>query len=396
MQFRGILSFLMLSLFTLPVGVLAHGTEEEHKQEVATNTFLTYGVISSAILLIIGLILLVTIRKRLKGVNVKNQEGRKEKEKLSRIIKGSQWISILSFVALLVTGGFSIASDRSSNEDSVEFMHIHGLGITNDGSEIYIPAHDGLKVFKDSKWGQGTGEPHDYMGFSMVDDGFYSSGHPGQGSSLKNPFGVVKTTDMGENLEILDLYQEIDFHGMAVGYNSHAIYVINPEPNSRMDDTGLYYSLDDTKTWTKVGMEGISGQISSIAVHPTKENVVALGTNEAIFVSQDYGQSFETISDTPTTSVSFSPQGDLVAGSITNKITLSKFNIETEEQTPISIPTLNGENTIGYIAVNPKKENQIVFTTFEKDIFLSEDLGANWIQLAEKGTGINSESTNHE
>ncbi|MFC4324245.1 F510_1955 family glycosylhydrolase [Litchfieldia salsa] len=396
MNFRGIFSILLISILSLPMGVFAHGTEEEHQQEVATSTFLTYGTVTFAILLLIGLVSLFVIHKQLKGINVKKQEGRQKKDKLSKLLKVGQWTSVLSLIALLITGGFLITSGENPNDESVEFMHIHGLGITNDGSEIYIPAHDGLKVYKEGKWGQGEGEQHDYMGFSMVDDGFYSSGHPGPGSSLKNPFGVVKTTDMGKNLEILDLYQEIDFHGMAVGYNSHAIYVINPEPNSRMDETGLHYSTDNTKTWTKAEMEGITGQISSIAVHPTEENIVALGTSEAIFVSKNYGQTFEKMADTPTTAVSFSPNGDLLAGGYTNEISLSVFNIDTKEETVISIPALSGENAVGYIAVNPHHESQIVFTTFEKDIYLSEDLGENWVQLADKGIGINQQQTNHE
>jgi len=57
MHFRGILSILIISFLSLPMGVFAHGTEGEHKQEVATNAFLTYGTITSAILLITGLII---------------------------------------------------------------------------------------------------------------------------------------------------------------------------------------------------------------------------------------------------------------------------------------------------------------------------------------------------
>lgn len=387
MNLKSLFTFLIVSLFTIPVGVLAHGTEEEHQQEVATNTFLNYGLVVSAILFVVGVILLFWIKNRLKTVNVKKQEGRNQKDKLQKLLKVSQWVSALSLLALVLTGIFSLASG-DEKEDAVEFMHIHGLGITSDGSEIYVPAHDGLKVFKDGKWGSSEGEKHDYMGFSMVDDGFYSSGHPGQGSSMKNPFGVVKTTDMGKNLEILDLYQEIDFHGMAVGYNSHAIYVINPQANSRMEDTGLYYSTDDTKTWTKSEMKRITGQISTVAVHPTDEGIIALGTNSGVYLSKDFGQSFEEISDTPTTAVSFSAKGELFVGGVSNEMSLSKFNIETKEQTTISIPSLSGENAIGYIAINPMNEKQFVFTTFEKDMYMTEDSGGNWSQLADKGEGI--------
>lgn len=197
---------------------------------------------------------------------------------------------------------------------------------------------------------------------------------------------------MGQNLEMLDLYQEVDFHGMAVGYNSHAIYVINPQENSRMDDIGLYYSTDDTETWTKSEMAGLRGPIFSIAVHPTNEAIVALGTSEGVFLSNDFGQTFDSVSDSSTTAVTFSAAGHLVAGSVSGEVTLTKFDSETNEPQIVSVPELNEENTIGYIAVNPQDENQITFTTVEKDMYMTRDSGENWSQIAEKGTGINLEA----
>lgn len=284
------------------------------------------------------------------------------------------------------------AEENTSEVSDIKLMHVHGLGFSGDGAGLYVPSHDGLKVFEEGVWSEAAAEPHDYMGFVMVDDGFYSSGHPGPGSSLKNPFGVVKTTDMGQTLEMLDLYQEVDFHGMAVGYNSHAIYVINPQANSRMDDIGLYYSTDDTETWTKSEMTGLQGPIFSIAVHPTDEATVALGTSEGVFLSNDFGQTFESVSDSPTTAVNFSAAGDLIAGSVSGEVTLTIFDSETNEPQLISIPELNEENTIGYIAVNPQDEKQITFTTVEKDMHMTKDSGGNWNQIAEKGTGINLEA----
>jgi hypothetical protein len=34
----------------------------------------------------------------------------------------------------------------------------------------------------DGKWKEAPGEMHDYLGFSMADNGFYSSGHPAPGT----------------------------------------------------------------------------------------------------------------------------------------------------------------------------------------------------------------------
>ncbi|QHJ70922.1 F510_1955 family glycosylhydrolase [Planococcus halotolerans] len=289
-------------------------------------------------------------------------------------------------------GGTTTAEENTPELSDIELMHIHGLGFSGDGAGLYVPSHDGLKVFENGLWDEASAEPHDYMGFVMVDDGFYSSGHPGPGSSLKNPVGVVKTTDMGKTLEMLDLYQEVDFHGMAVGYKSHAIYVINPQANSRMDDIGLYYSTDDTETWTKSEMTGLQGPVFSIAVHPTDDATVALGTSEGVFLSNDFGETFESVSDSPTTAVTFSAAGDLVAGSVSSEVTLTIFDSETNEPQLISIPELNEENSIGYIAVNPQDDDQITFTTVEKDMYMTKDSGDNWIQIAEKGTGINLET----
>jgi len=242
-----------------------------------------------------------------------------------------------------------------------------------------------------------NGYKHDYMGFSMVDNGFYSSGHPAPGSSMKNPLGVVKSTDMGKTLQTLDLYGEVDFHGIGVGYYSHAIYVLTPEPNSRMDDAGLYYSLDETKTWTKSDMKGLEGQPSAITVHPEKENIVVISTNRGVYLSKDYGNSFNNILEgTPVTSVSFTKEGKLLAGGMTDKPSLMEINLESGEKKNIPIPTLSEDEAIGYIAVNPNNEKQIVFTTFEKDIYLTDNFGEKWIQIAKQGKGMNSQTTTNE
>lgn len=305
----------------------------------------------------------------------------KNKNKINQI----RWISIIVILAVIVVGAFALIKGKSDTS-AVEFMDIHGLGFTKSGTKIYVPAHDGLKVYENGVWKKGDGEGNDYMGFSMVNDGFYSSGHPGTNSSKKNPLGIVKSTDMGKSIDILNLYGEIDFHGLAVGYNTHAIYVINPEMNSKMKDTGLYYSLDDTKTWKKSNMNGIEGQIFALAAHPNNDKVIAISTNKGIFISKDNGNTFNKVLDDPTTAISFSEQGKLIAGSISSQLKL--INIETNEAANITIPSLEKDDAIGYIAVNPKNEKHIAFTTFTKNIYISEDQGKNWLKLADEGKGI--------
>jgi hypothetical protein len=384
-------------LVSVPINVFAHGTEEEHQQEsLFYETLIDWGFVLSAVLFIAGLVWLFILSRKLKATNVKNQKGQQQVKQLKKSFTIFTFISIVTAVSTFVLGFITLTNNQeevSVQHGSTDLTHIHGLGYSNDGKAVYIPAHDGLRVFMDGAWSIPEGEQHDYMGFSMVDDGFYSSGHPGPGSKLENPFGVVKSTDMGKTLDILDLYREIDFHGMAVGYYSHAIYVLNPEPNSRMDDTGLHYTLDDTKTWTKSNMKGLEGQAASIAVHQKDERIVAIGTNQGAFLSTDYGDTFDPIlPDVPTSAVSFTTNNQLLVGAIEDGPVLYQIDLDSKEKSAIPMPDIGNQDALTYVAVNPRNESELVFTTFDRDVYLTEDNGTNWIQIADKGKAIEEES----
>ncbi|MBM7587396.1 photosystem II stability/assembly factor-like uncharacterized protein [Bacillus pakistanensis] len=379
---NAVLGLLLVSVI-FPLSVYAHGSEEEHKQEIATNTYMMYGMIISIVVIIIGLVLWGVYNKKLAALNKKKTDERKILSNKARNYLILSGLGLVLFIGTFIGG----ASTKPQNtENAIELMHIHGMGYSNDGKSLYIPAHDGLKVYEEGNWiANDAGEPHDYMGFSMVDEGFYSSGHPAPGSSMKNPFGILKSNDLGATLDTLDLYGEIDFHGMAVGYYSHAIYVFNPEKNSRMSENGLYYSLDEAKTWTKSEMNGLEGQTATLAVHPSKENIVVVSTNNGAYYSKDYGNNFEPLLNSPVTSVAFDNSGALYLGVYSGKSQLIKMDAKTKEQDKISIPSLKEEDAISYIAINPKNPREITFTTFKKDIYQTKESGSQWNVLAELG-----------
>ncbi|MGM0867517.1 MAG: F510_1955 family glycosylhydrolase [Bacillota bacterium] len=382
---KSILLSILILMMIFPIQAFGH--EGEDHSETASFSFIDYSMIAAGVMAVIAIIMVIVLNQKRKSINVKSEEGQVKSRQFQKWMKVSQWVSVIAIVVLLITGAATFFTKDNVNESSVELMHIHGLGFTKDGSEIYVPAHDGLKVYSNGQWSEAAGEKHDYMGFSMVDDGFYSSGHPAPDSSMKNPFGIVRSSNMGEDLKTLGLYGEIDFHGMDVGYNNHAIYVFNPQENSQMDDTGIYYSLDDTKIWNKSGMKGIEGQVSAIAVHPDQEEVVAVSTKQGIFLSKDFGDTFEELSDVPTSALSFSNQGKLYAGSVSSNVELNQINIENGEKNSLQIPSLEEEDAIGYIAINPQNEQHIVISTFKKDIFSTSNMGENWATIAKKGVG---------
>jgi hypothetical protein len=393
------LSFFVFVLLSLPINAFAHGSEEEHQRETFLSNLMEYGFYTLLALFLLSIVVLWFTNIKIKQIDVKKQTGRKEKEgkeKIRRLLQISMGVLLL---ATALTGVFTLSNKKDTangkNEsNAVDFMHIHGLGYSNNGNEVFIPAHDGLRVFINGKLSIPEGEKHDYMGFAVTDDGFYSSGHPAPGSTMKNPFGIVKSTDMGKTIENLDLYEEIDFHGMAVGYKSHAIYVLNPEANSRMDDAGLYYTLDETKTWERSEMDGLVGQPSAIAVHPSDQGTVVFTTNEGVFLSKDFGNKFEKLLPTLATAATFTIDGKLVIGNIENGASIIEVDINSGEQSKISVPTLGEEDAISYIAVSPQSPEELVFTTYSKDIFKTKDKGEKWEKLADKGVSVEGKENN--
>ncbi|PGT84540.1 F510_1955 family glycosylhydrolase [Bacillus sp. AFS040349] len=381
---------LMFFMMALPLNAFAHGTEEEYQKEgLMFDKIIGGGLVVSILLLVVSVVGIVVISKKIKSISVKNKQGQKKSNQLKKSSTILKWISAITLLSSTIFGFITLKNNEVEQGDTIGFQHIHGLGYSADGNSFYIPAHDGLRVYSKGEWRIPEGEKHDYMGFSMVDDGFYSSGHPGPGSKLENPFGVVKSNDFGKSLEVLDLYKEIDFHGMAVGYFSHAIYVLNPEANSRMEDTGLYYTLDETKKWTKSDMNGLDGQPASIAVHSSDEKIIAIGTDQGVFLSTDFGNTFESIlPGVPISSIHFTKENKLVVGGLEDGSVMYEINIDTKEKTKISIPEISNEDAISYIAVNPQNSSEIVFTTFEKQIYITKDNGISWTQIAKSGTAI--------
>jgi photosystem II stability/assembly factor-like uncharacterized protein len=280
----------------------------------------------------------------------------------------------LSLAVLIIITG-------CSKVNKITLLHIHGLGYSSDGKQLFIPAHDGFVVYSDGKWSTTDGKKHDYMGFNIVDNGFYSSGHPASDAGMKNPLGIVKSTDNGKTLEQLDLYGIEDFHLMAVGFKSHTIYVYNSKPNAKMDSKGLYYSTDDTKTWHKSAMNGISSEPFTLAVHSTDSAIIAVGTKEGILLSKDFGNQFEALQvKTPSTALTFGMQGDLWIGGpdlLTDK--------NGNDYIPYQIPALGQDDSVAFIAQNPVNENEIVFTTFKKSIYRSTDKGISWDEMIHLG-----------
>jgi photosystem II stability/assembly factor-like uncharacterized protein len=270
--------------------------------------------------------------------------------------------------------------------ENVYLKHVHGLAYSQDGKRLFIPSHDGLAVYNEGHWSKAPGPLHDYMGFTGTSKHFYSSGHPAKGSGLVNPFGLIKSNDGGKTWQKLGLEGESDFHLLAAGFETDAIYVYNTERNSRMRRPGLYRTLNDGFSWQPLKASGLRGELNSIAVHPSAADVVAVGTDAGLYLSQDGGQQFKLVaSGQRVMSVFFDLDGrHLWYGTYAGAGRLYRTQIRGGNARQIQLPPLP-EDAVAYVAQNPVTRSEFAIATFQRDVYLTRDGGASWKQMARRG-----------
>ncbi|MGE6489778.1 F510_1955 family glycosylhydrolase [Paenisporosarcina sp. NPDC076898] len=264
--------------------------------------------------------------------------------------------------------------------------HMHGLGYTNGKDTVVIATHGGLYEY-DGKWKAATSRKHDYMGFSAVNEGFYSSGHPEPNSDLKNPLGIIKSEDKGASFKQLAFYGEADFHYMTAGYKTNTIYLINETSNENLD-FGLHYSKDEGQSWTMSKMEGFKSKyISNLAAHPTLSSQLVIGSQEGLYLSTDYGNTFTRLgSPTVITYVTLTEKAGIYASIEKEKVKLMNLNLDNNDLEEMNVPDFSQNNPIVQIALNPTNEQEITIATYENDIYQTKNQGVTWKMIAEKGT----------
>ncbi|HSP21725.1 MAG TPA: hypothetical protein VLQ20_05275 [Planococcus sp. (in: firmicutes)] len=263
-------------------------------------------------------------------------------------------------------------------EGTVE--HVHGMGYI-EGDGLYFASHEGLKIYRDGKWVETDGMHNDYMGFNAVDRGFYTSGHPGNGSGMMNPIGIQRSMDGGRSLEHMGFEGETDFHAMAVGYRSHHMFVMNPQPNSGMG-AGFFRSENEGQDWSEAAAEGLEGEISYLAMHPDDSQLIAAATSTGVYLSQDGGASFKALTSDGQfgTALTFSEDA-LYYASYETVSELVEYELETGDKKTLALPELP-EDGVLYIAQRP---DELAIYTVKGQAFISGDKGAEWTQIMEDG-----------
>lgn len=184
----------------------------------------------------------------------------------------------------------SASSAPAAGVDSVALRtpldHVHGLAVGSDGA-LLAGTHTGVVALDLDGGVTRVGDGSlDLMGFTGVPgtDRLASSGHPGAGSSLPDPVGLLASDDGGSTWRSVALQGEVDFHALAsdgrlvVGYDGR---------------TGLLVS-DDGGARFRPG-----AAIAPAALAVTPEGVWAT-TSNGLQRSVDGGASFAVVDGAPT------------------------------------------------------------------------------------------------
>jgi len=270
----------------------------------------------------------------------------------------------------------------------VTLTHVHGLSYSADGKRLMLPSHHGLAVYENGKWSKAPGPQHDYMGFSATAKHLYSSGHPAPGSGHVNPFGVIRSRDGGKTWDKLGFEGETDFHLLATGWNTNAIYVWNPAPSSRMREPGLHFTLNGGFTWKRAAAAGLDSEPRAIAVHTDDPATVAIAASKGIYVSRDSGERFAAVAaGTEGLAVFFDLDGKhLWYGAFNGRARLARVPVSGGLPTQYELPPL-ARDAVAYIAQNPRVRTEYAIATFGRNVYLAKDGARSWKPIAERGEG---------
>ena len=132
----------------------------------------------------------------------------------------------------------------ASGESIGSLSHIHSVRALGD--QILLGTHEGLYQYLDEKTVKRISpERFDVMGLAISDKGIFASGHPGPGSKLPEPVGVLFSSDRGATWKKLALTGQVDFH---------TLETMGDEIYGADSGSGqLMYSSNGGKSWVKRG-----------------------------------------------------------------------------------------------------------------------------------------------
>lgn len=202
--------------------------------------------------------------------------------------------------------------------------HVHAVAVNPADGDVYLATHDGLFDLGGAR-PERVGPVIDLMGFTVAGpDRFYASGHPGPGTDLPQPVGLIESTDGGRTWTSLSRGGQSDFHTLTAstsgvtGFDgavrssadgvsfretaspTAAPFDLGASPDGAVllatTQDGLQRSDDAGATWSAV--EG--APVLLLAEWADPETAVGLTPDGGVLVSDDGARTWEQAGDVGT------------------------------------------------------------------------------------------------
>ncbi|GKS67681.1 hypothetical protein YTPLAS73_12280 [Nitrosarchaeum sp.] len=177
-----------------------------------------------------------------------------------------------------------IITDTTSNTRTVDWRHVHGLGVDpTDSSILYVATHGDFYQSRNGALPVKVDQVRaDYMAFNAPhdkDSPLYASGHPSTGGNT----GLIKSVDGGVTWQSVSkvLDPPVDFHAMTLS-KSDPNLILGFDSGGR----GLFKTIDTGKTWATLDYPEY---ISALTISPTDSQLIFAGTGNGIYKSNDGG-----------------------------------------------------------------------------------------------------------
>ena len=180
---------------------------------------------------------------------------------------------------------------------SPALSHVHDALIR--GESLFIGTHSGIyQVNVQTGSAERIGKSNDdFMALAgQPENVMVASGHPGTGSAMSNPIGLIRSTNQGVTWDRVSLEGEVDFHALAIEDNQIVGW----------DTRGpLLWSQDGGQSWTG----GPSVQAKSIVWF---QDSVWITTPDQGLLKWNPGDMTTVAVGLPTVLLSTSPKGDAI------------------------------------------------------------------------------------
>ncbi|MGN5732470.1 F510_1955 family glycosylhydrolase [Arthrobacter psychrochitiniphilus] len=232
-------------------------------------------------------------------------------------------ISAALLVPFALTGCTTTATTAVSPDPApASTGHVHGIFVDPVSTQILLATHDGLYDATEPTMTKIGTQTVDLMGFTTTADPlvFYASGHPGPGSTLPEPVGLIRSVDAGKTWEPLSRGGQSDFHALSstehglVAFDGKlwtsadgltwttstasfapAVLAGNPATPIVLATTqeGLQRSIDSGRTWSAVPgaplMQFVSFATGTATTGPAPTQVVGITPGGNVHISNDAG-----------------------------------------------------------------------------------------------------------